>query len=81
MKTLTIRNLPEQAKHDLRVQAAQAGLSLEAHVRGILQRASAEAFQPQADILRIADKHFGPRRGVDLELPGRGSKRESVRFE
>ena len=37
MASLTIRNLPEDVKQSLRVQAAQAGLSMEAYARNLLQ--------------------------------------------
>ena len=40
MASLTIRNLPEDVKQSLRVQAAQAGLSMEAYARNLLQSAS-----------------------------------------
>ena len=40
MAQITIRELSDKAKEALRVQAAQSGLSLEAHVRQILQQAS-----------------------------------------
>lgn len=81
MASLTIRDLPDQTKETLRVQAAKSGLSLEAYVRHVLQMASSsEDFQP-VNIAKLATRHFGPRGGVELELPSRKSRREAVTFQ
>lgn len=80
MAQITIRGLSDKAKEALRVQAAQSGLSLEAHVRHILQQASTgKAFKP-ANILDLAEKYFGGGKGIDLVLPKRGSGRNPVEF-
>ena len=42
MAVLTIRNLPDEVRDRLRLRAARAGPSMEAEVRAILTRASAE---------------------------------------
>ena len=42
MAVLTIRNLPQEVKEQLRLRAARAGTSMEAEVRAILVRASLE---------------------------------------
>jgi hypothetical protein len=42
MAVLTIRNLPDEVRDRLRLRAARAGTSMEAEVRAILIRASAE---------------------------------------
>ncbi len=42
MAVLTIRNLPDEVRDKLRLRAARAGTSMEAEVRAILIRASAE---------------------------------------
>lgn len=81
MASITIRNLSDQSKEKLRVQAAQKGISLEAHVRRLLQEASGvEATQP-VNLLELARRFFGARGGVDLELPQRGSHRKVGYFE
>lgn len=70
----------KKAKKNLRVQAAQAGISLEAYARHILQKASSSgAFMP-VDILNLAEKCFGSKHGVELDLPPRRSKRHSPDF-
>ena len=81
MASITIRDLPVQTKEALRVCAAQSGISLEAYVRHILQKAStsSDLFDP-VNILDLADQCFGSRNGVNVDLPNRGSKRQSVNF-
>jgi len=80
MAQITIRELSDKAKEALRVQAAQSGLSLEAHVRHILQQASTGKGLKPANVLDLADKYFGVGKGIDLELPKRGSGRKQVDF-
>ena len=80
MAQITIRELSDKAKEALRVQAAQSGLSLEAHVRHILQHASIGKTLKPANILELADKYFSGGKGIDLELPKRGSGRKLVDF-
>ncbi len=69
MASITIRNLPDQSKESLRVQAAQNGISLEAYVRQILEEASGLESGKKIDILELAQGYFGSQGGVDLELP------------
>ncbi|WP_092052059.1 FitA-like ribbon-helix-helix domain-containing protein [Planctomicrobium piriforme] len=75
MASLTIRNLPDQAKEALRVHAAQSGFSLEAYARHILQAAAQFEGFPPIRILDLAEKHFGSQGGINLDLPPRRSKR------
>ena len=80
MANITVRDLPDKTKETLRIHAAQAGISLEAYVRHILQTASSSNdFKPD-NILDIAAKYFGPQNGLELDLPKRGSKRQTVDF-
>jgi plasmid stability protein len=56
MATITIRNLKDDVRDALRVQAAKKGLSLEAEVREILEKAVEKPKPARADIERaIAD--------------------------
>ncbi len=75
MASITIRNLPEQTKETLRIQAAQSGVSLESYIRQLLRNAASEKDQKQINILDLAEKYFGSKNGIDLELPERKSKR------
>ena len=69
MASITIRNLLDQSKESLRVQAAQNGISLEAYVRQILEEASGLESGKKINILELAQGYFGSQGGVDLELP------------
>lgn len=62
MATLTIRNVPEDVKHALRVKAAQSGRSLEETLRQLLSDQVSEA-QPASRI--DADEIM--RRAAELE--------------
>lgn len=81
MANITIRDLPGPTKESLRVQAAKSGISLEAYARHILQKASRSDFFLQPNIVDLASKYFGPKHGVDLDLPSRHSTREQVEFD
>ena len=80
MATITIRDLPDSTKKSLRIQAAKAGLSFEAYARLILQKASSSGGFRPFNILDLAEKYFGSKHGVELELPRRRSKRHSIDF-
>ncbi|MEM7619653.1 MAG: plasmid stabilization protein [Pseudomonadota bacterium] len=80
MASLTIRNLPDDIKSKLRVQAAHNGQSLEAHARGILQKA-AETSNPSVNIVETFQTYFGNDNGVDLELPSRKTARGVPDFD
>lgn len=80
MASITIRNLPDKTKEALRIHAAQCGVSLEAYVRQILKKASRANGLKPVSILDIAEKCFGSRHGIDIELPERSSKRQPIEF-
>ncbi len=80
MGSITIRNLPDQSKESLRVQAAKCGISLEAYVRNILEEVSGHESDKKINILELAQGYFGPQGGEDLELPKRGTHRDSSHF-
>ncbi len=68
MPSITIRNLDQALMERLRVQAARHGRSMEEEARVILKTSLApKKKQPSmADAFR---EWFGPKHGVDLELP------------
>jgi len=80
MASITIRNLPDQTKATLRVRAAEQGLSLEAYVRNLLQNATLQEAPETVKLTDLARKYFGPKGGVDLELPARRSHRKVPDF-
>ena len=84
MASLTIRNIDEQVKSRLRVNAAIKGVSMEEEVRQVLTRAvlapanDGNAGNMFARIRALmAANEF---KGVDLELPVREPMREPLQF-
>jgi plasmid stability protein len=81
MASITIRNLDEAVKKDLRKQAAEHGRSLEAEARAILgdgvkkKRPAKE--ETGADLFRRIQERFKPFGGIELNLPKRGAVRRS----
>ncbi len=75
MTTLTIRNLDEHTKEQLRIQAARHGRSMEEEARTILL-AALEAQQLPAGSKGLGSRiqaHFARLGGVELELPERSA--------
>ena len=74
MAALTIRNIDEEVKKRLRLQAAQHGCSMEQEVRDILIR----AVLPQEDQVSFAEKirtHFAHLEVDSLPIPQRKTTR------
>lgn len=70
MATITIRNLKDEVRDALRVQAAKKGLSLEAEVREILEGAVESPKPTRADIERaVAEVQERLRAANNGELP------------
>ncbi len=80
MASITIRNLDDEVKTRLRVRAAANGRSMEEEARLILGKAVGRAPRSR-DLASIIRSHFGPKNGVDLELPPREPAREPPSFE
>ena len=81
MANITIRDLPDNTKENLRILAAKSGVSLESYARLVLQKASSSDSFLQQNILDLASKYFGHKYGVELDLPERSSTRDKVTFE
>lgn len=82
MATLTIRNLDDATKAQLRLQAARHGHSMEEEARTILRRA---VLPPPvaADSPGLGSRiqaHFAALGGVELDLPVRVSMAEAAVF-
>ena len=75
MASITIRNLDETVKTQLRVRAAEHNRSMEEEARVIL-RDAVRPIGPKQSLVDIARKWFGPENGIDLELPPRTPMRE-----
>jgi plasmid stability protein len=83
MATLTIRNLDERTKAQLRVQAARHGRSMEEEARTIL-RTAIEATQGEVQVERLGNRihaHFAQLGGVELDLPERSAAPAAAEFE
>ncbi|WP_116140260.1 FitA-like ribbon-helix-helix domain-containing protein [Trinickia diaoshuihuensis] len=79
MASMTIRNIDEQLKSRLRVQAAHHGRSMEDEARDILRAAlstrTETAGQSLIDSIR---SRISPLGGVDLTLPARETIQDRV---
>jgi len=83
MATLTIRNLDERTKAQLRVQAARHGRSMEEEARTIL-RTAIESTQAEFQVKGMGSRihaHFAELGGVELDLPERSTTPVAAEFE
>jgi plasmid stability protein len=80
MANINVRGIPDKTKEALRVRAAKAGMSLEAYARRALNKASMENGDEPKAIVRLAEKYFGEKHGVELEVPPRSTHRKPVEF-
>lgn len=80
MASITIRNLDEALKAELRVRAARNGRSMEEEVRVILRQALAEPPSERFNLAKSIRSHFAPLGGVELDLPPREPLREPPDF-
>lgn len=76
MATVTIRNLDDQLKGRLRLQAAKHNRSMEEEVRDILRTALALQPTRSASLAESIRARIVPLGGVELDLPPREAIRE-----
>ncbi len=83
MATLTIRNLEDSTKSQLRLQAARHGRSMEEEARVILRQAvtGAQSEENREGVGRRIHAHFARLGGVELELPDRTGHPQAADFE
>ena len=79
MANMTIRNLDDDIKQRLRIQAAEHGHSMEEEARAILRAALTETASP-TNLARAIRARFAPLGGVELDIPPREPMREPPRF-
>ena len=79
MASMTIRNLSDDLKKRLRIQAAEHGHSMEEEARAILRSALTEQGSP-ANLARAIRTRFAPLGGVELDIPPRDPMREPPRL-
>ena len=70
MAALSIRDLDDTVKEQLRLRAARNGRSMEAEIRAILT-AAVITEAPRVDLFTALTDRFGRLGGVDIDLPGR----------
>lgn len=81
MASITIRNLDNQIKNRLRVQAARHGHSMEEEARNILSSALSEEPKQAENLAEAIRKRFAPLGGVELPELTREEIREPVDFK
>jgi antitoxin FitA len=67
MASLSVRKLDDETLSRLRIRAAKHGVSMEEEARRILK----EAVTAPDELGDLALQTFGPKHGVDLQLPER----------
>jgi plasmid stability protein len=80
MASITIRNLDDDLKAQLRVVAASHGRSMEEEVRVIIRHALFKSAKSGGLGSRI-NARFAAVGGVDLEVPARKSKARAASFD
>lgn len=78
MATMTIRNIDDQLKARLRVQAAIHGRSMEDEARDILRAALSVEPVRGSSLVEAIRARIEPLGGVDLDLPVREPIRDPV---
>lgn len=76
MATMTIRNIDDQLKARLRIQAATHGRSMEDEARDILRAALSVAPVRGKTLVEAIRDRIEPLGGIDLDLPEREPLRE-----
>ena len=80
MASITIRNLDDDVKTQLRIRASTNGRSMEEEVRLILREAVGRKEGPKSLASAIRAR-FAPFGGVELEIPARQPMREPPSFD
>ncbi len=79
MASITVRNIPDNTKHQLRVQAAEAGQSLEGFVRNLLDGAAKSKTPKKESLMDIVQECFESE-GVDLDISRSENNRPTIDF-
>lgn len=78
--SITIRNLDDDLKAQLRVRAAERGRSMEEEVREIIRCALSERPRRATDLAAAVRRRFADLGGVELPDIGRDAPREPPHF-
>ena len=79
MASITIRNIDDGLKSDLRIRAAKQGHSMEEEARQILREALQAQRQPS--LVSLARTLFGPEGGIDLDAHPAVTPRNPIDFD
>lgn len=79
--TMTIRNIDEQLKKRLRIQAAMHGRSMEDEARDILRSVLSTVPERGQSLIEAIRSRINPLGGVELELAPREASRTPPEFE
>lgn len=80
MASITIRNLDDGIKRQLKLRAVDHGRSMEEEVRHILREAVGQAPAP-ANLGESIHQRFASLGGVELDLPPREAMPDAPRFD
>jgi plasmid stability protein len=80
VSTLTIRNIDDELKSQLRIRAAEHGRSMEAEVRDIL-RLALQNQVPEYGLGTWIHQRFAEIGGAELDLPERSEQPRYVDFD
>ncbi|MBW7923225.1 MAG: plasmid stabilization protein [Burkholderiaceae bacterium] len=78
MATMTIRNIDDDLKARLRIQAAVHGRSMEDEARDILRAALSAEPMRASSLIEAIRARVEPLGGVELELPAREAIRDPL---
>ena len=81
MASITVRNLEDGLKRQLRIRAAENGRSMEEEARNILRTALNHQPPPPENLAAAIRARFAPLGGVELDIPPRSSVRRPPRFD
>jgi plasmid stability protein len=81
MAALSIRDLDDSVREQLRLRAARNGRSMEAEIRLILTAAATEEEErPRNDLFSALTERFTQLGGADLDLPARTTPPRAADF-
>jgi plasmid stability protein len=80
MAAITIRNIDEALKRQLRIRAAEHGRSMEEEARDILRQAMGRV-TPSPDLGQAIHGRFAALGGVELDLPARDPMPDAPRLD
>lgn len=81
MATMTIRNIDDQLKAKLRLQAARRNRSMEEEARDILRAALSVEADGSTPLVALIRARIEPLGGIELEIPEREPMRDPVIFD